>query len=164
MAKIGRNQPCPCGSGLKYKKCCLPIASKTGGQPTRQQITIAEEVAQLQEAAAAGKAGLKTVGVFILFATADGDAWLLEATENDALLVCREGQKLPVRIAENEEDIEIRWSHRFQVDGDYLETTAYADGVVERRDNYPIAAIESAIKGIKKTFSANLIDGLHIRS
>ncbi len=22
MAQIGRNQPCPCGSGLKYKKCC----------------------------------------------------------------------------------------------------------------------------------------------
>ena len=21
--KIGRNDPCPCGSGLKYKKCCL---------------------------------------------------------------------------------------------------------------------------------------------
>lgn len=20
--KIGRNQPCPCGSGKKYKKCC----------------------------------------------------------------------------------------------------------------------------------------------
>jgi SWIM/SEC-C metal-binding protein len=20
--KIGRNAPCPCGSGLKYKKCC----------------------------------------------------------------------------------------------------------------------------------------------
>ena len=23
MAKIGRNQPCPCGSGKKYKHCCL---------------------------------------------------------------------------------------------------------------------------------------------
>ena len=23
MAKIGRNEPCPCGSGKKYKKCCL---------------------------------------------------------------------------------------------------------------------------------------------
>ncbi|MEJ8777380.1 YecA family protein [Pseudogracilibacillus sp. ICA-222130] len=23
MRKIGRNEPCPCGSGLKYKKCCL---------------------------------------------------------------------------------------------------------------------------------------------
>jgi len=21
--KIGRNSPCPCGSGKKYKKCCL---------------------------------------------------------------------------------------------------------------------------------------------
>lgn len=23
--KVGRNDPCPCGSGLKYKKCCLLI-------------------------------------------------------------------------------------------------------------------------------------------
>ncbi len=29
--KIGRNDPCPCGSGLKYKKCCMrkPSKSKT---------------------------------------------------------------------------------------------------------------------------------------
>lgn len=24
MLSIGRNDPCPCGSGKKYKKCCLP--------------------------------------------------------------------------------------------------------------------------------------------
>ncbi len=24
MTLIGRNAPCPCGSGNKYKKCCLP--------------------------------------------------------------------------------------------------------------------------------------------
>ncbi|MNZ99576.1 hypothetical protein D3C78_1189080 [compost metagenome] len=23
-SKVGRNAPCPCGSGYKYKKCCLP--------------------------------------------------------------------------------------------------------------------------------------------
>src|SRR4051794_5008900 len=23
-SKVGRNDPCPCGSGKKYKKCCLP--------------------------------------------------------------------------------------------------------------------------------------------
>lgn len=23
MPKAGRNDPCPCGSGKKYKKCCL---------------------------------------------------------------------------------------------------------------------------------------------
>ena len=22
IKKVGRNDPCPCGSGLKYKKCC----------------------------------------------------------------------------------------------------------------------------------------------
>jgi hypothetical protein len=24
--KVGRNDPCPCGSGKKYKKCCLEAA------------------------------------------------------------------------------------------------------------------------------------------
>ena len=23
IPEVGRNDPCPCGSGLKYKKCCL---------------------------------------------------------------------------------------------------------------------------------------------
>ncbi len=23
VMKIGRNEPCPCGSGQKFKKCCL---------------------------------------------------------------------------------------------------------------------------------------------
>jgi len=22
-AKVGRNEPCPCGSGKKFKRCCL---------------------------------------------------------------------------------------------------------------------------------------------
>jgi len=30
--KVGRNAPCPCGSGIKYKKCCLT----TGVQPNRE--------------------------------------------------------------------------------------------------------------------------------
>jgi len=28
--KVGRNDPCPCGSGKKYKKCCL---NKSNGNP-----------------------------------------------------------------------------------------------------------------------------------
>jgi uncharacterized protein YecA (UPF0149 family) len=24
LPKVGRNEPCPCGSGKKYKKCCAP--------------------------------------------------------------------------------------------------------------------------------------------
>jgi Predicted metal-binding protein related to the C-terminal domain of SecA len=32
MAKIGRNAPCPCGSGKKYKRCCLPLHSVSSRQ------------------------------------------------------------------------------------------------------------------------------------
>lgn len=28
MAAIGRNAPCPCGSGLKYKRCCAQKPQK----------------------------------------------------------------------------------------------------------------------------------------
>jgi len=31
--KVGRNDPCPCGSGKKYKKCCLP-REETRAQPS----------------------------------------------------------------------------------------------------------------------------------
>jgi SEC-C motif/Protein of unknown function (DUF2384) len=27
MSGVGRNHPCPCGSGKKFKKCCLSAAS-----------------------------------------------------------------------------------------------------------------------------------------
>ena len=29
MAKIGRNEPCPCGSGKKYKRCCQTAVALT---------------------------------------------------------------------------------------------------------------------------------------
>ncbi len=31
MNKIGRNEPCPCGSGKKYKKCCLTAPQSPEG-------------------------------------------------------------------------------------------------------------------------------------
>ena len=37
MAKIGRNDPCPCGSGKKYKHCHLPIDQATQQQQLRQR-------------------------------------------------------------------------------------------------------------------------------
>lgn len=33
--KIGRNDPCPCGSGRKYKLCCLPLESGSATPPER---------------------------------------------------------------------------------------------------------------------------------
>lgn len=36
MAKVGRNQPCPCGSGKKYKQCCL-AKDEAAAAATREQ-------------------------------------------------------------------------------------------------------------------------------
>lgn len=30
MSKVGRNDPCPYGSGKKYKKCCQSIENTVG--------------------------------------------------------------------------------------------------------------------------------------
>ncbi|MCK4261360.1 MAG: SEC-C domain-containing protein [Halanaerobiales bacterium] len=37
--KIGRNEPCPCGSGKKYKKCCFNIKPKQSLQYYYESIT-----------------------------------------------------------------------------------------------------------------------------
>ena len=45
--KISRNDPCPCGSGKKYKKCCL---GRTGGEiaPDGMQDIMAEVRSKLE--------------------------------------------------------------------------------------------------------------------
>ena len=35
--KIGRNDPCPCGSGLKFKRCCLKKNAKTKSSSVQQK-------------------------------------------------------------------------------------------------------------------------------
>jgi hypothetical protein len=37
VSSIGRNEPCPCGSGKKYKHCCATKAAKA---PLASRITI----------------------------------------------------------------------------------------------------------------------------
>ncbi len=46
MAKTGRNAPCPCGSGKKYKKCCLSL-KEGGGAGTGRFIPVYTELDQL---------------------------------------------------------------------------------------------------------------------
>ena len=43
MAKIGRNAPCPCGSGKKYKKCCLRKDEEEQRQKTISEYQVNEE-------------------------------------------------------------------------------------------------------------------------
>ncbi len=63
--KIGRNEPCPCGSGKKYKHCCLnsratdgPVRGRTGKKANRQKETEqARLIANIEKAFALLKDG-----------------------------------------------------------------------------------------------------------
>lgn len=47
--KISRNDPCPCGSGRKYKKCCLESAALTPGHVPRPSLARALDDALMAE-------------------------------------------------------------------------------------------------------------------
>lgn len=47
--KLGRNDPCSCGSGKKYKKCCLPKHEEARTSLPPDQLHEMEEQAKLQE-------------------------------------------------------------------------------------------------------------------
>ena len=51
MAKIGRNDPCPCGSGKKYKKCCEPRDVAAAAQQTSTAATSLQAVRGAMESA-----------------------------------------------------------------------------------------------------------------
>jgi hypothetical protein len=42
MAKIGRNEPCPCGSGKKYKRCCQTVVAPAPQPPALRANTWTE--------------------------------------------------------------------------------------------------------------------------
>ncbi len=58
-ARPGRNEPCPCGSGRKYKQCCLPKdeALDAAARKVKAEIAAAIEMpAEGAEATAAPRA------------------------------------------------------------------------------------------------------------
>lgn len=163
MAKLGRNDPCSCGSGKKFKKCCYgkqqqerPAAVQPG------QLTLSGEVKKIQQVAVAGKSEVRTIGVFVLFSSESGDGWLLELTEMDALLVARGGKALDIEIVESAETLEINWSHRFTIKDKQLRVTAYADKKEEELVGCPVHSIQAAIKKIRKKFPAELLESIHL--
>lgn len=161
MSKTGRNEPCPCGSGKKYKKCCLPLQQKAKAV-VAQHATLTQSVSALQAAAAARKETFGTLGVFILFSTAQGDAWLLEATEMDAVQVASSGKAITVEIEEGHGTLVVNWTNRFAVQDDGLALTAYADQNESRLRDCPLQQIEAAIEAIQVHASPALLQSIHL--
>jgi len=165
MAKTGRNQPCPCGSGKKYKHCCLPALreGKPAAPPMEPlQFSLQREVERIQAAAAGQEVAFIETGVFILFADSQGDAWLLEVVESDAVKVAEQGKPLDIELEENSETIAVNWSHTYSLQDKRFVLTSYADKTDLELDNAPSQQIRAAIRRIGKRYTPEVLDMIHV--
>ncbi len=165
MAKIGRNEQCPCQSGKKYKYCCALKDPGKRPQLTPEQtlkITLMGAVQAIQQDAGRFRQKFRELGVFFFFSTTKGDAWLLEMTDCDCVQVAKGGEPLDAPIDENSETIEINWSHTFTVHDKDVQITAYADKSVVKIGEAPGRELEAAMKQIRRQFSEEQLKKVHL--
>ena len=164
MGKIGRNQPCVCGSGKKYKHCCLssqPTQAPTS-EADRMRVSLLAAIEKVQGIAAEKKASFHELGVFLFYSDTAGDAWMLEVTEADAVCIAQGGIALPVPIEENPETIEINFSHTFVLRERQLQLTAYADKSETLLERAPTQQIHAAIRRLHKRYPKEVLARMHV--
>ena len=59
----------------------------------QMKVSLLGEIAKIQRDAAEFKARVYQLGVFIFFSMENGDAWVLEVTDSDAVQVANQGQE-----------------------------------------------------------------------
>ena len=167
MAKIGRNEKCPCGSGRKFKHCCAlnPLAQQR--EPTAEEqlkVSLMGAVDKILCAAEQNKPLIKELGVFVLFSTNKGNGWLFEATQSDCLQLVKDGKKMPIPIDENPQTIEIEWSHTFAVVDRQMELTAYENRKRQVLEDCPVHELSAAVRRIRKKVPASMLKEIHLDS
>lgn len=167
MAKIGRNEKCPCQSGKKYKHCCARKEAAARPKPMTPEeaarITLMSGVNDIQETAERREAAVKEIGVFFFYSTTAGDAWLLEMTDCDCVQVAKGGERLQAPIDENPETIEVNWSHQFRIVNKQLRLTAYSDKSVTVLADAPAQSVHAMLRRIRKKFSPEQLQQVHVR-
>ena len=165
MAKIGRNERCPCGSGKKYKHCCAnnPRIEKRPSTPEEQlRISLMNAVEKSVAAAEQKRQLISELGVFVLLSTSRGNSWLFEVTQSDCVQLARDGAALPVPIDENPETIEIEWSHTYRVKDRKMVLTAYTDKREMVLEDCPVREVAASIKRIRKKIPDEMLSEIHI--
>ena len=165
MAKIGRNERCPCGSGRKYKHCCArnPQVEKRPSTAEEQlRISLMKAVETSVAAAAEKRQLIQELGVFVLLATTKGNSWLFEVTQSDCVQLARDCEPLPVPIDENPETIEIEWGHTYKVRDRQMVLTAYSDKSEMVMEDCPVKEVSASMKRIRKKIPPEMLSEIHI--
>ncbi|MEZ5563491.1 MAG: SEC-C metal-binding domain-containing protein [Gammaproteobacteria bacterium] len=164
MANIGRNEPCPCGSGKKYKNCCARDPAQIAAELSAveaQTPSLSAEIAKLRDKVREQSAVMWTRGVFVFFSTEEGDAWVLEASGMDALQIAAAGRQIEVDVAQTEEAIEVTWSHQFTIRRDFT-VTDYADQQRTVLASYPAPRIRALLTRARSSLPPEVLASIHL--
>ena len=129
----------------------------------RMKVSLLGEIARIQRDASECKARVYQLGVFIFFSMENGDAWVLEATDSDAVQVAAQGMPHKPPVTEDKERIVVDWSHSFALQQKRLVMTAYKDGREREIIAAPTQQINAALRRIVKLYPEELLNKVHIR-
>ena len=91
MGVIGRNSPCPCGSGRKYKRCCLGGSSPAQGSGAQQFVSAALAITVARKHVQAGRLR-EAEDLYRQILSAERDS--PEALDGLGTLACRFGRPI----------------------------------------------------------------------
>lgn len=109
---------------------------------------LADEVRYIQGRAAKYDSRIVTIGQLIIFSSQTGDAWLLDAAEYLAVPLARDGDPLPVEIADTDTSFSVGWSGSFKIQGEVFVYRPKSSGKVRSIRGYPTALIADQISNM----------------
>lgn len=126
------------------------------------RISLLAAIEKVQGIAAEKKASFHELGVFLFYSDTEGDAWMLEVTEADAVCIAQGGVAQQVPIEENPETIEINFSHTFALRERQLLVTAYADKSETLLEHAPTQQVHAAIRRLRKRYPKEVLARMHV--
>jgi hypothetical protein len=110
-----------------------------------KSLRLADEVRYIQKKAANHDSRVLSLGELILFSTETGDAWLLEASDQLAVRVARDGAPEPVQLEESDTSFAVGWKGQYRIDGPAFVYMDRDTGRVTAILGYPTQAIARAV-------------------
>jgi hypothetical protein len=109
-----------------------------------EKINYTAEAELVQQRAAHGQPSAIRIGSIVLFSTATGDAWVIEAQTGAAARLARAGEAGPIPIVVTPGKFDIVWEARYHLDDENF-TAIEDDGNSETTSGYPVALIRHLI-------------------
>jgi hypothetical protein len=116
---------------------------------SQPQINIAAEVNHIIERAAERNARIVSLGPLVFFATATGDAWVLDPGDSLALCLAREGIRQSFDITETVSQFASDWQANYKIEGEQF-IVFERSGQTHSIFGYPIRELQRSIRQVRK--------------